>query len=496
MRLLFIICLLVIPFSLKESPPPGAIIPVQHQGRVKPLDTVARTSRVILSGKEGQSPSKWLMQLLFNPQSTLDDKIILNTHPKLFSDKYLSIHDLLPHIGKLHAQLTESNADQDPYQEALNQLWNRMELYLSLTHTAIRNGPIPISPAFGITPSKEFSEDAQWKTIAEDESGWERFRETWPDISSEVDAYLEEAKPLNPSLVRKLHIELFFNTLSPFFFSKLYYLAALVFFVVLHLFNRKVWPATCLLIAAFSFHSLGIILRVIIEGRPPVTNIYSSALFVGWGAVFGAFIFARRYPIMLPVASLIGLLTLSISYSLSLNGDTLEMMRAVLDSNFWLSLHVITITLGYSATFLAGFLSAYSLLFSVDTKGTSRLVYKIISLALVLSFVGTLLGGIWADQSWGRFWGWDPKENGALMIVLWNALILHLRIGGYIKGVGLLRLAVFGNIITSFSWFGVNMLGVGLHSYGFIEQAFFWLVVFDIANLLVLCKPVRVSQDG
>jgi hypothetical protein len=97
--------------------------------------------------------------------------------------------------------------------------------------------------------------------------------------------------------------------------------------------------------------------------------------------------------------------------------------------------------------------------------------------------VGTVLGGIWADQSWGRFWGWDPKENGALLIVLWNAIILHARLGGYVKQRGLAVLAIFGNVVTAWSWFGVNMLGVGLHSYGFMGAAFWWLLIFVVSQL-------------
>jgi hypothetical protein len=103
----------------------------------------------------------------------------------------------------------------------------------------------------------------------------------------------------------------------------------------------------------------------------------------------------------------------------------------------------------------------------------------------LFSFVGTVLGGIWADQSWGRFWGWDPKENGALLIVLWNAIILHARWGGLVRDRGIMNLAIFGNIVTSFSWFGVNMLGIGLHSYGFMDAAFVWLRLF-IGSQLVL----------
>src|SRR6185436_14016242 len=86
----------------------------------------------------------------------------------------------------------------------------------------------------------------------------------------------------------------------------------------------------------------------------------------------------------------------------------------------------------------------------------------------------------------GRFWGWDPKENGALLIVLWNALILHARWGGLVQARGLACLAVFGNIVTAWSWFGVNMLGVGLHSYGFMDSAFWWLMAFCISQLLII----------
>jgi hypothetical protein len=106
--------------------------------------------------------------------------------------------------------------------------------------------------------------------------------------------------------------------------------------------------------------------------------------------------------------------------------------------------------------------------------------------ALLLSFVGTVLGGIWADQSWGRFWGWDPKENGAALIVLITAIILHARWGGLIRERGIMVLAVFGNIVTAWSWFGTNMLGVGLHAYGFMDAAVFWLMAFVVSQLAIM----------
>jgi len=137
---------------------------------------------------------------------------------------------------------------------------------------------------------------------------------------------------------------------------------------------------------------------------------------------------------------------------------------------------------------------------SAPTVGSAlgTMVYGIICFATLFSFIGTVLGGIWADQSWGRFWGWDPKENGALLIVIWNAVILHVRWGDLLGDHGIMNLAVFGNIVTSFSWFGVNMLGIGLHSYGFMEAAFQWLMIFigsQIAIILLGLLPLHLWRS-
>jgi ABC-type transport system involved in cytochrome c biogenesis permease subunit len=242
-----------------------------------------------------------------------------------------------------------------------------------------------------------------------------------------------------------------------------------------------------------------------LEGRPPVTNLYSSALFVGWVAVglCLAMEFFYRNAIASAAAGLVGFGTLIIADRLHLGGDTLEMMRAVLDSNFWLATHVVVVASGYSATFLAGFLAIIYVLRGLFTKtldkGTadalSRMVYGIVCFATLFSFVGTILGGIWADQSWGRFWGWDPKENGALIIVIWNAVILHARWGGLIKQRGLMCLAIGGNIATAWSWFGTNMLGVGLHSYGFTDAAFVALISFGLSQVaLILLANIPLAK--
>jgi ABC-type transport system involved in cytochrome c biogenesis permease subunit len=118
-------------------------------------------------------------------------------------------------------------------------------------------------------------------------------------------------------------------------------------------------------------------------------------------------------------------------------------------------------------------------------KDLNRMTYGTLCFSIFFSFVGTVLGGLWADDSWGRFWGWDPKENGALMIVLWNALALHARWGGMVKERGLAVLAVIGNIVVSWSWFGVNALSVGLHAYGFDSKIYWLFIILTLAHTLM-----------
>ncbi len=304
-----------------------------------------------------------------------------------------------------------------------------------------------------------------------------------------------------------------FNRLAPFYKSMVIYVVAFVCALGFWFAPQKLeWlrrTAVWLVLLALAVHTTGLLFRMLLEGRPPVTNLYSSAIFIGWGACILGLILERfwRNSIGVVVSSTIGFLTLIIAHHLSLTGDTMEMMRAVLDTNFWLATHVVVVTLGYASTYVAGFLAMIYIgrgvftksLDPATSKSLAKMVYGIVCFATLFSFVGTVLGGIWADQSWGRFWGWDPKENGALIIVLWNALILHARWGGLVRERGLMNLAIFGNIVTSWSWFGVNMLGIGLHSYGFMDAGFRWLVFFVATQLLLMALgglPRRIWRSA
>ena len=302
-----------------------------------------------------------------------------------------------------------------------------------------------------------------------------------------------------PNAVKRASFEFLFNFLQPFS-------QAMALYVLAFLLACASWlgwsqalrrSAFYLLLLALAIHTFGLVSRMYLQERPPVTNLYSSAIFIGWGAVIVSLILERIYRdgIGAACAGAIGFVTLIIAHHLAGSGDTLEMLQAVLDTNIWLATHVVAVTTGYSAMFLAGMLAMIYIVRGVFTRSLkkqtadslARMTYGVVCFATLFSFVGTVLGGIWADQSWGRFWGWDPKENGAVLIVLWCAIILHARWGGFIRQRGLMIMALFGNVVTSFSWFGVNMLGVGLHSYGFMQKAFPWLVGFMLSQFALMC---------
>ncbi len=322
------------------------------------------------------------------------------------------------------------------------------------------------------------------------------------EFNEGVRAYNERfAKRLEPDAARASY-ETFFNRFDVFYhLTVLYVMVFLVVLVSWLIWHKPDWArslrkaAFATLIFLLIMHTYGLIARMYLQGRPPVTNLYASAIFIGWGVLILALIieWITKLGVGSAATAMIGFITGIIAHHLRADGDTLEMQQAVLDTNFWLATHVTTVTLGYAATYLAGVFAVVFIIGGVFTdaldketrKTLAGMIYGVICFAMLFSFIGTVLGGIWADQSWGRFWGWDPKENGALMIVIWNALILHARWGGMVQARGVANLAIFGNIVTTWSWFGTNQLGAGLHSYGFMEQAVFWILVF-IATQLVL----------
>ena len=280
-----------------------------------------------------------------------------------------------------------------------------------------------------------------------------------------------------------VELELTYYKLDLLTWSLAGFLLAFVATALLWLKPRMIWMHRLAWVSASAGTLLlvtVIVLRCVIRSRPPVSTLYETVLFVtATGALVALFLEAvNKKRVALSATAVLGTVGLFLAngYEMLDKQDTMPSLVAVLDTNFWLATHVTTITLGYSAGMLAALLGTVYVLGKAvgwhrnETgfyRDITRMTYGVLCFAAILSIVGTILGGIWANDSWGRFWGWDPKENGALMICLWQVAMLHGRMGGFLRDLGLAVAAAFGGTIIAFSWWGVNLLGVGLHSYGF-----------------------------
>ncbi|MBN1586702.1 MAG: cytochrome c biogenesis protein CcsA [Candidatus Omnitrophica bacterium] len=536
-------------------------LPVLHNGRIKPMDSVARNALILIRGKqffrnEGtrMSAAEWLLRVASRGPEADSDPVFRLHNPDVkvllgvqdFKRKYFSYNDFKPFIDQIAYQAGRARQyDQkiwSAYQRSIVQLDGRLNLYSRLRHTFFLKSPdqsieeslnqyvevermemkfVDRMSYMSVLPPMQGEDPHGWLSLGAGLDASVETGEFHPVLllyakafdafaagdAGEFNRAIEELDHFHSRrserISRRAGYEVVFNRFQPFYQSLVLYVICFLLVIL----SWLLWPQTLsrtsyyLLLLAFSVHTVGLISRMVLQGRPPVTNLYSSAVFVGWASILLGIglegFFRNRIGNL--VCSAIGFVTLIIAHHLSLQGDTLEMMQAVLDSNFWLSTHVVTVTMGYSATLLAGALAIFYILKGVFTRNFPpalkaelfRMVFGVVCFGLLFSFVGTVLGGIWADQSWGRFWGWDPKENGALLIVLWNAIILHALKGRFIREQGLMVMCVFGNVITSFSWFGVNMLGVGLHSYGFMNRAFVWLVLFVLSQLVIIGLGLR-----
>lgn len=223
---------------------------------------------------------------------------------------------------------------------------------------------------------------------------------------------------------------------------------------------------------------VGFGMRMAISGRAPVTNMYESVIYVGLGiAVLGLIfemIYRKRYILTAAAGMATVALVLADNCSVLLD-PSLKPLQPVLRNNFWLVIHVMSITLSYGAFALALGIANITLgHFLTGSKNRDTIsalnnfTYRTLQVGVLLLAAGTILGGVWADYAWGRFWGWDPKEVWALIALLGYLGLLHARYVGWVGQFGLAAWSVFCFSLVVVAWYGVNyVLGAGLHSYGF-----------------------------
>jgi cytochrome c-type biogenesis protein CcsB len=254
-------------------------------------------------------------------------------------------------------------------------------------------------------------------------------------------------------------------------------------------------------ILGLAFHSAGIVMRCMIGGRPPVTNMYESIIWVSFAVSFFGLIFSARYrtPVYLLAALPVTLVALLLVHQMPIAmPSSIDPLVPVLRDNFWLTVHVLTITLSYAA-FALGMGFGHILLWRYARNPAAASadapmhfwLYRVLQLGVLLLAAGTILGGVWANYSWGRFWGWDPKETWALIALLCYILALHGRLAGWWSEFGLVVASVVCFLAILMAWYGVNfVLGKGLHSYGFGLGGESYVAIFVVLDLLFVAFAI------
>ena len=292
----------------------------------------------------------------------------------------------------------------------------------------------------------------------------------------------------------KISLEVVYQKAHPFRWAWILYAAA----GIVLLLSRNSWErrgyqlAWVLAGSGFLIQAAGLLSRVLIAGRPPVTNMYESVIWVAFGTILFALIFETIYragsfllgAVPVAVASLI----LADSQPVILN-HSIHPLTPVLRDNFWLSTHVLSITLSYAAFALSLGVAHVALAQVIAGRKPTTILYtylyKTLQVGVLLLATGTILGGVWANYSWGRFWDWDPKETWALTALLGYLFLLHGRISGLWGGFGLAVGSVIAFMSVLMAWYGVNfVLGAGLHSYGFGTGGFPLVATFVGCELL------------
>lgn len=501
-------------------------LPVQDGGRIKPYDTFAREMLQLIYGKQtyqNREAYEIILTWMLSPQDWQDRNLFevrhkdvlaqlkLDPEKRWYTGKELFQNEVFPLLRSELAGKLEEKEKLTPYLQALQRLENQYFVFQGLA----------MGELLRLVPPKE---GETWISLAKLE---EPHRTAFLEITKNFIAYLgsvvsstdskdvkktldesvEKFKGLarkeNPAAYshdKKINVEVWYNKIHPFRWAYLSYLIATVLLLLAWLSSKNFLfkPAWVFLLIGFLLHTSGFSTRIYLAGRPPVSNMYETVIWVAWGSVLFSMILEviYKFRFILLAGTMIGTFALVIADSAPAVLDpSLQPLEAVLRSNYWLIIHVMPITISYAAFFLAFMLGDIGLIyylkgekkFGPQIKKIVLAIYRAIQIGVVFLAPGIILGGLWADVSWGRFWGWDPKETWALIVLLGYIAILHGRMTSWIRDFGMVASAVIAFNLVIMAWYGVNfVLGAGFHSYGFGAGGLEYVTIFVVLHLLFL----------
>jgi ABC-type transport system involved in cytochrome c biogenesis permease subunit len=504
-------------------------IAVQDGGRLKPLDTFARETARRVGGARAfgaesmasKEPVEWLVAMMADPaywktvpmvrvaQADLRGLIGLPADRDRFSfDELVRNPTFLSEIEKLQARF-QGGAEPKltPREEALSSLYNTLNLLAGIYSTE----------GLMVVPAGADHGD-EWTSLVDPHGARSAQRvrllasslfaayrsgdgETVRGAGAALAARLAELSPDSYPSGIQLGREVSYNRLKPFRLAWMFYVVGAALALARLAVRRPTTLGLWIVGAGWLLHTYGLALRTLIAGRAPVTNMYESVVFVAWGAVLFALLFewTQRVGYAGAAAAVLAVAALVTADSVPIMDGAIAPLVPVLRDNFWLTTHVLTISLGYAALLLGAGLGHVSLavwLLAPDKARTSRLpilIYRALQAGTLLLAAGTLLGGVWASYSWGRFWGWDPKETWALIALLGYLSLLHARSAGVLRDFGMAVGSVLSFLLVLMAWYGVNfILGTGLHSYGFGSGGYGYVAAFAGTELAIVVFALMV----
>jgi cytochrome c-type biogenesis protein CcsB len=515
------------PHSSEWSFTDAGLIPVQSGGRLKPFDSFAREAVLYLTGSrtfEGWDPVDLMFSWITFPASWNNHPFIqvsrvdvrrqlgLDEKRTRFAPKELIQNFALAqyaeessHQGTVTAP-TGAQAKKDQREEELKRVLDRVGLFRGIVSgdswlVVPQPEPQPWLSLANMNPTAQDSGKFIRQLFVELVRAYQKDDAlSFNKNSLLVRAAVESEIPhFGDSQKRVIEIESIYNRTHPFMFAWIFYLVAALLFATYLATDKKKNSVKnsglAFLFIALACHVTGFGMRCLIAGRPPVTNMYESVVWVSFGVVaFSLIIYwAQRQIITLAVSATLATLGLIAGDAApAILDPTIHPLVPVLRSNYWLTIHVLTITLGYAAFFLTLGIANVTLFKFIQGESKNKmeiltlnqLTYRAMQFGVVLIAAGTILGGIWADYSWGRFWGWDPKEVWALIVLLSYLAILHGRFAGWVNQFSYACWTVAAFLSVLMAWYGVNfILGVGLHSYGFSTGGFTGVAIFTLAHL-------------
>lgn len=523
----FALALLAMPaaaLALAPQAPPVAVgatrgWAVQADGRLKPLETWADETIVAVTGKhaiDGYTALDFVWGLHFagdelrqRPWVRIDSQVLKQSLRLAVEQRRFSFAEILDNpIFQQHVESTRQRSREGT--EPLRVARDALEVYGKLEAIAgIMDGS-----ALRLLPTSR--SDGAWGSLADLRAdGSAAAQRMFAELQAMAAAYrakdaaafakcagaferlVRDASGTAYPAPEAIRRELFYHDLNAFGRAWMFYLASMVPLLLLQRLSRRwlTWTGFGLLGVGFALHTTGILLRWLIAGRAPVSDMYESLVFMSWGTVMIGFLLELRYGgrFFALSAAIMGFISLLLAEALPLD-SAINPLVPVLAHTAWLSVHVMTIILSYSAFGLSMALGHVVLVVQLLRPGRtqalaylSSLLYRTIQVGLVFLTAGIVFGAMWANESWGRYWGWDPKETWSLITFFVYLAIVHARFAGWLSQFGLALLSILGFLSVLMTYYGVNfVLASGLHSYGFSSGGLAGIGAYLVAEAIVV----------